>query len=320
MSGPQPSFRARRESRFHQFDRRGSSPYVSLRLISCCSWECNPSPTWGIWSILNAFIRTWILTVLLLATAASSQEIDGSYPKDSPDGRFVLYTEDEEVYLARADGGRPRQVGTGTALGWDPAGQNRFAWWRFELREDSFGFEDRVPVVYFGQPGKDEITELILGYLDWDVLGWWAPGIAYVSVAGWGIVSFQTQWVTVTDPDTGQSWSTGACKTWTVVYSAATGRFAYRWEETEPSDPPPDDFSPDRGLFVDPLEGERWEIGDGLDAYWIEWAPDGHRLLFELDGVPFAAEGDSLQHIRPLDDLPTGAPAATWGQIKNLHR
>ena len=84
--------------------------------------------------------------------------------------------QDEEVFVARADGSRPRHTGTGTALGWDPAGQNRFAWWRFELREDSFGFEDRVPVVYFGQPGNDEITEFVLGYLDWDVLGWWAPG------------------------------------------------------------------------------------------------------------------------------------------------
>ena len=119
------------------------------------------------------------------------------------------------------------------------------------------------------------------------------PGIAYVTVAGWGVVSFQTQWVTVTDPNTGQSWSTGACKTWTVVYSAATQRFAYLWSEAEPSDPPPDDFSPGRGLFVEPLEGERWEVGDRLDAYWIEWAPDGQRLLFELDGVPFMAEGDS---------------------------
>ena len=262
-----------------------------------------------------------ILTILLLATAASSQEIDGSYPKDSPDGRFILYTEDEEVYLARSDEeSLPRHIGTGTALGWDPAGQNRFAWWRFELRGDAFGFEDRVPVVYFGQTGNDEITELVLGYLDWDVLGWWAPGIAYVTVAGWGVVSFQTQWVTVTDPDTGQSWSTGACKTWTAVYSAATGRFAYLWEEAEPSDPPPDDFIQDRGLFVQPLEGERWEIGDNLDAYWIEWAPDGQCLLFELDGVRFVVEGDSLQHIRPRDDLPTGHPAATWGQIKNLHR
>ena len=81
-----------------------------------------------------------ILTILLLATAASSQEIDGSYPKESPDGRFILYTEDEEVFVARSDGeSRPRQVGKGTALGWDPAVQNRFAWWRFELREDSFG-------------------------------------------------------------------------------------------------------------------------------------------------------------------------------------
>ena len=183
----------------------------------------------------------------------------------------------------------------------------------------SFGFEDRVPVVYFGQPGKDEVPELVLGYLDWDVFGWWEPGIAYVTVGGWGVVSFQTQWVTVTDPDTGQSWSTGACKTWTVAYSAATGRFAYLWEEAEPSDPPPDDFIPDRGLFVQPLEGERWEIGDNLDAYWIEWAPDGQRLLFELDRVRFVAEGDSLQHIRPRDDLPTRARATTWGQIKNLH-
>ena len=301
-------------------DLKGA-PCVSLRFHTVAHGSANPSPTWGIWSILNPCIRTWILTVLLLSTAASSQQNDGSYPKDSPDGRFVLYTEDEEVYLAPSDGeSRPRQVGKGTALGWDPAGQNRFAWWRFELREDSFGFEDRVPVVYFGQPDNDEITELVLGYLDWDVLGWWEPGIAYVTVAGWGVVSFQTQWVTVTGLDTGQSWSTGACKTWTVVYSAATQRFAYLWEEAEPSDPPPDDFSPDRGLFVEPLEGERWEIGDGLEAYWIEWSPDGQRLLFELDGVRFVAEGDSLQHFRPLDDLPTGARAATWGQIKNLHR
>ena len=273
-------------------------------------------------SILNPFIHTWILTVLLLATPASSQQNDGSYPKDSPDGRFILYTEDEEVFVARAEGGsRPRQVGKGTALGWDPAGQNRFAWWRWEPKTDSFGFvEYQVPVVYFGQTGNDEIAELVLGIFTWDVLGWWAPGIAYVTVAGWDDVSFQTQWVTVIHPDTGQGYLAGPCATSTVVYSAATGRFAYLWEEAEPSDPPPDDFSPDRGLFVEPLEGERWEIGDNLDAYWIEWAPDGQRLLFELDGVPFVAEGDSLQHIRVRDDVPTGAQAATWGQIKNQHQ
>ena len=264
----------------------------------------------------------------------------GSSPRWSPAGDWILFTYMRTAYVSRADGSERRQVGEGPAVGWSPSG-DRYAWWR--RKEEGGGW----PVIYIDDLAGDRVQEIELGDRAYGVLGWWSIGIAYSTVEGWGILTHQRQWVSVLDPDSGQRWRAGRCEPSSAAFSPPARRFAYRYVQPEDSDPPPEDWVPDRGLFVHELDGVRWKIGNNLNGHGLSWSPDGQRLAFWFEQRVFLAEGDSLQQIRPLaegccphwhpdggrilygtsqgweylyPDAATGIRPSTWGAIKNLHR